>query len=134
MLRAAWRRSWEVTTDAIVLIIVVILWSIYAHAGGHHRQVHSQHPQREGTCRCPVHAKQLQGLPIGLGSWQETLGACVMIYQAGYGVIDAWGGWVRTPACKASLFDCDSIGAGGDQQLCICMQRRRALCMHVADF
>ena len=39
--------------------------------------------------------EQLHGLPIGLRTWQATLGLSLVVYFAAYHIMDAWGGWVR---------------------------------------
>ena len=80
-------------TDVTYAIILAIPWIIFGVWSKTHSQVHDE--QRDTTCDCSFQGTQLQGMPIGVRTWQETLGLSQVIFLAVYGVKDAWSGWVR---------------------------------------
>ena len=80
-LRAGRRRRWVCGAHATVLTSWAILWVSFACRRAVHGPVHLDGDQR-------AH------LPVGIQTWEETLGAC-LITQLGHSLADASGATVR---------------------------------------
>lgn len=108
---ADWRWWWHVGTDSIVVVILAILWISFGTRKALDNQLQDDLPDIKCHCSCgSFEGIPLEGMPIGLGTWQETLGLTQVVFLAVYGVHDAWGGWVRTFICNTWVV-CDNVGS-----------------------
>ena len=89
LLATGWQAIWYAAVWSGFLVGATVLLGLHVHfAHGNHG---------EGHMLWHGYSRRLEGLPIGLTTWPETLAAEMAFGQAYYTVVDAWSPWVRSP-------------------------------------